>query len=168
MLKKIGCLGLPCVVAVCLILVWPVWAQEPAPNLELTTLKGERLTLAGLKGKVVVLNFFATWCGPCRMEMPELVKLQKELGGKGLQILGLAFSPKVMELKPKEVRKFIADFGLNYPVAIYGQKEIEAYGGVRAVPTTLFVDRQGRWAGGVQGLVSRKALMEKLSALLDG
>jgi peroxiredoxin len=137
------------------------WA-EPAPAMKLTTLKGEPLHLADLKGKVVLLNFFASWCAPCHKEAPDMVKLQAKLGPKGLTIIGLAVGSE-----RAEVEKFIAKYGLNYPVALYGDKEMEAYGGVRAVPTTVFVDRRGHLAGGVEGAVPMSTLEKKILELLE-
>jgi len=137
------------------------WA-EAAPNLELTTVKGELLKLADYKGKVVLLNFFGSWCGPCRKEAPELVKLQRKMQSEGLQIIGLAVSSPL-----KDVEEFIAKYEINYPVALYGEKELKSYGGVRAVPTTFFVDKNGEMAGGVEGLVPAKTLEEKIRELLS-
>jgi peroxiredoxin len=140
------------------------WAEvraEAAPDLRLTTVKGEELKLADYKGKVVLLNFFGSWCGPCRKEAPELVKLQRKMEAKGLQIIGLAVSSPL-----NDVKDFISKYKINYPVALYGEKELKSYGGVRAVPTTFFVDKKGQMAGGVEGLVPAKTLEDKVKELL--
>ena len=132
---------------------FPVAAEEGVPNLSLITMDGQPWKLSDYKGRVVLINFFATWCGPCRKEVPDLVKLQKELGEKGLSVVGLAFNSD-----PDAVVKFAAKYGINYPVAIYGKDEVEKYGGVTAVPTTFLVDRKGNLAGGAEGLIPRDVL----------
>lgn len=147
-------------------LLWSVWSgaevrAEAAPDLRLTTIKGQEFRLADYKGKVVLLNFFGSWCGPCRKEAPELVKLQTKMASQGLQIIGLAVSSPL-----KDVEAFMAKYKINYPVALYGEKELRSYGGVRAVPTTFFVDKKGNMAGGVEGLVPAKTLEEKVKELL--
>ena len=96
------------------------------------------------KGKVLVVNFWATWCAPCREEMPEFVKAQRELGEKGLQFVGIAID------QPDKVQEFAAEIGLNYPTLIggYGAIELSKTLGNRlgALPFTIIVDRSGRVA----------------------
>jgi len=102
---------------------------------------GKEQALGQWKGKVLVVNFWATWCVPCREEMPEFVKLQRELGDRGLQFVGIAIDD------PAKVRQFAAELGLNYPALIGGYGAVELSkslgNGVGALPYTLIVDRSG-------------------------
>jgi thiol-disulfide isomerase/thioredoxin len=103
---------------------------------------GKDEALAQWKGKVVVVNFWATWCAPCREEMPEFVRAQRELGGKGLQFVGIAID------EPDKVSRFVNELGLNYPALIggYGAMELsKALGNqMMALPFTVVLDRSGR------------------------
>jgi thiol-disulfide isomerase/thioredoxin len=112
---------------------------EPAPAFALKDLEGKPLSLEEAKGKVVLLNFWATWCGPCRAEIPDLIELQKEFKDK-LEIIALATD----EDDAEEVKKFVAKEGINYPVAMDDDKVSGEYGGVPALPTSFVIDPQGR------------------------
>jgi thiol-disulfide isomerase/thioredoxin len=119
------------------------------PLVDLVDLSGARLDLRALAGKVVVINFWATWCGPCRDEMPDLVALQAHYKDQ-LAIIGLSID----EGSVSGVQAFAKEFAVNYPVAIAGEAVIKAFGGVDVVPATFMVDRQGkivqRHAGRIQ------------------
>jgi peroxiredoxin len=110
----------------------------------LPDVKGQEQALAQWKGKVLVVNFWATWCAPCREEMPEFVNAQRELGGRGLQFVGIAID------QPDKVQEFAAEIGLNYPALIggYGAIELSKTLGNRigALPFTIIIDRSGRIA----------------------
>ena len=139
----------------------PAGAEEEPPDLSLVTIDGQPWKLSDHKGRVVIINFFATWCGPCRKEVPDLVELQEKHGEKGLTIIGLAYNSD-----PAEVSKFAQKYKINYPVAIYGKDQVQAYGGVSAVPTTFLVDRKGKVAAGSEGLIPKAVLEEKILELL--
>jgi thiol-disulfide isomerase/thioredoxin len=113
----------------------------PAPSLEVTTLTGQHLSLASLRGKVVLLNFWATWCGPCREEIPEFEKLQKQYAGQ-LQVVGMS----VDELTPAQVKKVADQMGINYPVAMAPVAIQKRFGGAPefpSIPVTMLIDKQG-------------------------
>ena len=112
---------------------------DPAPDFSLLGLDGKPVTLAGTLGKVVLLNFWATWCGPCRAEVPDLVALQTKYKDR-LQIIGLVIDDD----DQAAIRRFTRQFAINYPVALAtGQTRIE-FGGIPALPTSFVLDTQGR------------------------
>lgn len=121
---------------------------ESAPGFEVTSFSGQKLTPADWRGKVVILNFWATWCGPCRYEIPELVRLQKEFQGS-LQVVGLS----VDEAPAAQVKAFIDQFSVNYPVGIASDKVQNEFGGILALPTSFVLDRNGRVVQKHVGLV---------------
>jgi thiol-disulfide isomerase/thioredoxin len=110
----------------------------PAPALTVTTLDGRRLTLAALRGKVVLLNFWATWCGPCRMEIPEFEQLQRIYAGK-IQIVGLS----VDELPSSAVHAAAVKLHINYPVALASTALQTRFGPISTIPVTWVIDRAG-------------------------
>src|SRR5580658_730539 len=112
---------------------------DPAPDFKLTALDGKPLTLAALQGKVIFLNFWATWCGPCRAEVPDLIALQDRYKGR-LQIIGL----NVDDDDAAEIQKYVDESGINYPVAMTSNDVRLQYGGIPALPTSFVLDTQGR------------------------
>jgi cytochrome c biogenesis protein CcmG, thiol:disulfide interchange protein DsbE len=112
---------------------------DAAPAFQLNDLDGKPVSLAEAKGKIVLLNFWATWCGPCRAEIPDLVDLQKRYADK-LEIIALATD----EDDPDEVRRFILQSGINYRVAMTSDEVRRDYGGIAALPTAFVIDPQGR------------------------
>lgn len=112
---------------------------DTAPAFQLNDLDGKSFSLAEAKGKIVLLNFWATWCGPCRAEIPDLVDLQKRYADK-LEIIALATD----EDDADEVRRFVLESGINYRVAMISDEVRLAYGGVAALPTSFVIDPQGR------------------------
>lgn len=132
-----------------------------APAFSLTTLNGRRITLAGFRGKVVLLNFWATWCGPCRKEIPEFIKLQTQYAPAGLQIIGLSLDDDA-----QPVREFYKRFGMNYPVAMADERVGLLYRGTTVVPTTIVIGRDGRIAGRVLGAIKPGSFTEEIRSLL--
>jgi thiol-disulfide isomerase/thioredoxin len=120
---------------------------DPAPEFKLTGLDGKPVTLAASKGKVILLNFWATWCGPCRAEIPDLVEIQNKYKDR-LQILGLV----VDDDDQAAIKKFVAEFNINYPVAIATDDVRIQYGGIGALPTSFMVDSGGRVVQKHEGL----------------
>jgi len=120
---------------------------DPAPDFQLLGLDGKPVTLAGSKGKVVLVNFWATWCGPCRAEIPDLVELQKRYKDR-LQILGLVVDDEDLDA----IKKFAARFGINYPVAVATNDIRTQYGGIPALPTSFVLDSEGRVVQKHEGL----------------
>ena len=135
----------------------------PAHNFSLRSVGGEKIELSHYSGDVVLLNFWATWCGPCREEMPMLVNLQNDLDSRGFQVIGVS----VDEEGEAVVESFLEDFPLNYPVVIDEGELAAEYGAQYAVPTTVLIDRAGRVRHRVLGLVEEAELAGIVNELLD-
>jgi peroxiredoxin len=113
-------------------------SHGPAPTFSLTDINGQKLDLAAYKGKVVLLDFWATWCAPCRSEIAHFIELQDRYGPEGLQIIGVS-----MDDSDKPVKEFYAEHKMNYPVAMGDEKLADAYGGVLGLPVAFIIDREG-------------------------
>jgi thiol-disulfide isomerase/thioredoxin len=135
-----------------------------APDFELKLLGGEGKTmrLSSLKGKAVIVNFWATWCEPCKIEMPWLVELQKKYGSQGLQIIGVA----VDDTEEKNISDFSRKMGVNYPVLLGTEKVADLYGGVDGLPTNFFLDRSGKVVDHVLGLVGESVIEDAIKKSL--
>jgi cytochrome c biogenesis protein CcmG/thiol:disulfide interchange protein DsbE len=120
---------------------------DPAPEFKLTGLDGKPVTLADSKGKVILLNFWATWCGPCRAEIPDLVELQDKYKER-LQILGLVVDDDDQDA----IKDFVEKFSINYPVALATNDIRMQYGGIAALPTSFVLDAEGRIVQKHEGL----------------
>jgi thiol-disulfide isomerase/thioredoxin len=136
--------------------------QGLAPDFELQTLDGETFRLAEHRGHVVVLNFWATWCAPCRIEMPAFVRLQDEMRDQGVLFVGVALDREGAEV----VRPFAERTGVNYPIVLGDGLVTQRYGGVRAVPTTILIDRSGEMRYRHEGYITRGALARALRRLV--
>jgi cytochrome c biogenesis protein CcmG/thiol:disulfide interchange protein DsbE len=133
-----------------------------APDFTLKdVLEGKDFSLSQFKGKVLVINFFTFFCGPCREEMPDLNKINNELKGKGLQIIGIALSST-----PDQIRFLVKQLGLEYPVLSGTDKTGEAYGNVTVVPTTFIIDRQGKIVRGILGTRKKEEFVRLIQPLL--
>lgn len=125
---------------------WP--RNTPTPTLEALSLQGERLRLADFKGRVVLLNFWASWCEPCRVEMPSLQTLPALFGEDQLVVLAVNFKET-----PRRALQFVQSTGLTLPVLMDPQGEHARAWDVRVFPTTVLIDRQGRARQRVRGEV---------------
>jgi len=114
--------------------------EDIAPDFAYETLAGDTVTSSGLRGKVVLVNFWATWCPPCKVEMPLLQSMAERHAAAGLVVLGLSRD----QGPASGVRAFLAERGITYPVAIVGRDAETAFGGVRGYPTSFLLDRTGR------------------------
>jgi len=136
---------------------------QPAPEFELKSLDGKTVRLADFRGKAVLLNFWATWCQPCKIEMPWFVELQNKYGAQGLQVVGIAMD----DASEQDIAKFAKDMGVNYPVLIGKESVGDAYGGVQFLPTTFFLDRDGKVVDRVFGLKSRSDIEDDVKTALS-
>jgi thiol-disulfide isomerase/thioredoxin len=134
---------------------------DAAPDFQVDGIDGRPLSLAGERGKVVLLNFWATWCGPCRAEIPDLIELQKKYDQQ-LQIIGLA----VDEDDAAVVKQVVAQTGINYPVAMSPPETRMQYGGIAALPTSFVLDTQGRVVQKHEGLRDPALYETEIRALL--
>jgi thiol-disulfide isomerase/thioredoxin len=134
----------------------------PAPNFTLQTLDGKNLSLTDLRGKAVLVNFWATWCGPCKIETPWLVEMQNQYGSAGLQVVGVAMDDSGKE----DIEKFAKDMGVNYPVLIGKEAVGDAYGGVPALPESFFVGRDGKIVDRIIGLKGRDEIEDAIKKAL--
>lgn len=133
----------------------------PAADFTLKDLQGNEVTLSEYKGQVVVLNFWATWCIPCKVEMPWFVEFQKKYKDQGFTVLAVSLDDE-MEL----VQPFVDEYELNFPV-MWGSDEIaDKFGGIIALPTTLIIDREGNIVDSHTGLVSKSVYEDKIAELL--
>lgn len=113
--------------------------ESLAPDFSLPDLTGQKLDLSSYRGKVVLLDFWATWCDPCREEIPHFVELQNKYSDRGLQIIGVS-----MDDGPEPVREFYQRFKMNYPVVMGNAQTGELYGGVLGLPIAFLIGRDGR------------------------
>jgi len=137
-------------------------AQRNAPQFDLKDVKGRTVRLSDYRGKVVLINFWATWCPPCRAEMPDLVKLQGEHGKDGLQIIGVTYPPE----KKSRVRRFARNLKVNYPI-ILGTREIkDRFSSDETLPLTVVINRNGKVSDIISGILLREEFDEKIKPLL--
>lgn len=140
-----------------------VLGQETvAPRFALKDLNGRTVRLSDYRGKVVVINFWATWCPPCRAEMPDLIRLQREHAAQGLQIIGITYPPE----KKTRVRRFARSLKVNYPI-ILGTRELKArFSSDDTLPLTVVINRDGKVSEIISGLLLREEFDEKIKPLL--
>src|SRR5271167_2136714 len=134
-----------------------------APDFSLEALDGKTLRLSDLRGKAVLLNFWATWCGPCKIEMPWFVDFQNQYGSQGLQIVGVAMD----DASKEDIGKFAKDLGVNYPILIGKESVGDQYGGVPALPETFLIGRDGKIIDKIIGLKGKADIEESIRKALD-
>jgi peroxiredoxin len=139
--------------------------MKSAPDFTLQSLDGKAVHLSDFRGKAILLNFWATWCEPCKIEMPWIVDLQKQYSSQGLQVVGVAMD----DAGPEEIAKFTRHMGVNYPVVI-GRDEVgDAYGGLPFLPTTFYIGRDGKIVDKVFGIRGRGEIEDDIKkALAEG
>ena len=137
-------------------------SERVAPDFALPAMTGGTFRLSEQRGKVVVLNFWATWCAPCLREMPDFAALQRELGARGVVFVGVSIDEGGWDV----VRPFAARVGVNYPLVLDDGRMAERFGGTGILPTTYVIDRAGRVRIYADGAVTREDLRPILLALL--
>lgn len=141
-----------------------------APDVTFSTLDGKTLRLADYRGQVVLVNFWATWCGPCRIEMPWFIEFQRQYGEKGFTILGVAMDDNPSVVGPwLEKERFEVDgqpATINYPIVIGNDDIANRFGGIIGMPTTLVISRDGKLAKRFIGLVSHEQIEAEIEKQL--
>jgi thiol-disulfide isomerase/thioredoxin len=132
-----------------------------APAISLMDIEGKKLDLADYKGKVVLLDFWATWCGPCRIEIPGLMEMQNKYANQGFSVIGIS-----MDDESGSVVEFYKEFKMNYPVAVGNQRIGELYGGIFGLPTTFLIGRDGRIYAKHMGATDVSVMEDEVQQLL--
>jgi peroxiredoxin len=133
------------------------------PEFALKDLSGKQVKLSDYRGKIVVVNFWATWCAPCRMEIPAFIKLREQYRAKGLEVIGISLDT---EDDSEGVATFVSSVRINYPVVVGNKEVVEAFGPINAIPTTFIIDRQGRIKGRHLGMLSFDEVENAIKPLL--
>jgi len=137
--------------------------RKPAPDFTLTDANGNSVKLSDYRGKVVLLNFWATWCGPCAIEIPWFIEFEQQYKAQGLEIIGVAMD----EDGWKAVKPYITEHKVNYRVLLGNDSVTQLYGGVESLPTTFLVDREGKFAFSPHvGLAGKNEYLQEIQSLL--
>ena len=145
---------------------------KPAPAFALEDLSGNMVSLSKYKGKALLINFWATWCGPCKLETPWLVDLRNQYASQGFEVIGVSTDDidrgdkeKLGEEK-KEIARFVEQMHMPYPVLIEGDLLSKPYGGLDAMPTSFFVDRTGKVVAAQMGITSKDDIASNIRKAL--
>jgi thiol-disulfide isomerase/thioredoxin len=135
---------------------------QPAPSWALVDLQGKPVTSESLKGKVVIVDFWATWCGPCRAAIPHLMELQKAYKDKGFEVVGVS----VDQQGPGVVQSYVTKQQIPYTIAMGNQKIVSDFGGIRGIPTAFIISQDGKIYRKIVGLVPREQYEKDVKTLL--
>jgi cytochrome c biogenesis protein CcmG/thiol:disulfide interchange protein DsbE len=133
-----------------------------APDFRLKDLESNLVSLSDFRGKIVIIDFWATWCPPCRKGIPEFVELQEEYGNDKLVVLGINMDQGDLSVVPK----FAEEYEINYPVLYFTPQVVAEYGGIRGIPTTFVIDKEGYVRHGVQGYQEKESFKQVIDTLL--
>lgn len=136
--------------------------RKQAPNFTLKDADGRNVSLSDYKGKVVLLNFWATWCGPCKIEIPWFVDFEQKYKDRGFAVLGVSMDEEGWEV----VKPYLSKNKINYRILVGDEQVAKNYGGLDALPTTLVIDRNGAITSTHEGLVSKSTYEKEIVALL--
>jgi cytochrome c biogenesis protein CcmG/thiol:disulfide interchange protein DsbE len=137
--------------------------RKEAPDFALKDADGKLVKLSDYRGKVVLLDFWATWCGPCKIEIPWFMEMQRKNKDRGFEVLGVAMDDEGWEA----VKPFASKLAMNYRLVVGNDQTAQMYGGVDALPTTFLIDRGGKIAAVHVGLTSRKDIEDGVEQLLQ-
>jgi thiol-disulfide isomerase/thioredoxin len=144
----------------------------PAPTVSFQNLNGQTVSLSQYRGKVVLVNFWATWCEPCRAEIPELIQFQQEYGNKGFTVLGVAMDQEGKSV----VAPFVAkpqfqvggkDVAMNYPIVLGNDKVATQFGGIIGLPTSYVISKRGEVVKRVIGMIDQQGINRLIQRLLS-
>lgn len=136
-------------------------APSAAPDISLRDMNGDTVKLSDFKGKVIILDFFATWCPPCKEEIPDFIELQKQYGEQGFVMVGVSLTPAA------DVKPFAERLRVNYTVLIGDDKSNAAYGPIRSIPTTFVIDKEFNIAKKYIGYRSKETFENDIKELLS-
>ena len=137
--------------------------NAPAPSLALKDLKGRTVRLSDFRGKVVLVNFWATWCPPCRAEMPDLVEFQRRYRARGLQVIGITYPPN----DRTEIRRFVRQLKVNYPIVLGSREARALFDEGEVLPLTVVIDREGVVRELIEGILLPEEFEQKIKPLLQ-
>jgi thiol-disulfide isomerase/thioredoxin len=153
------------VVLATLLIVLPAVAAGQsieAPAVKLKDLRGRTVRVGDYRGKVVLINFWATWCPPCRAEMPDLVRWQRQYRSRGLQVIGITYPPTEL----RAVRQFIRSIGVNYPVLLGAEETKAMFDPGEALPFSVVIDREGKIRDKIENIILPEEFEQKVKPLL--
>ena len=136
---------------------------QDLPTLELKDIHGRTFRLSDYKGKVVLLNFWATWCPPCRAEMPEMVSWQRKYRKRGLQFVGITYPPTDL----RKVRTFARRIKINYPIVLGTKQTMALFSETETLPITVVIDRNQKIREVIEGILLPEEFEQKIKPLLD-
>lgn len=150
--------------AAALLVLAPLSAHaRQAPSFSVKTLEGKPVRLAELRNKPVIVDFWATWCGPCRASMPHLSSMQSRYEKQGLTVIGMS----VDDGGPQDVRKFANKLGVKFTLAMANDEILDAYGPIRSIPTTFFISRKGEIVRRVVGYIDGETMEDYVKEILN-
>ncbi|MCB0747658.1 MAG: TlpA family protein disulfide reductase [Ignavibacteriales bacterium] len=130
--------------------------------------KSNLVNLSDFKGKVVILDFWATWCPPCRKGIPDLIEIKKELKEKGVEVVGISLDGFTRGGATKnDVIPFIKEYGINYPILVGDLNVAQQYGGIQSIPTSFVIDKEGYIVSYYQGLISKEQYLSDINKALS-
>ena len=135
---------------------------KPAPDFTLPDLAGQAIRLSDFKGRIVLLDFWATWCGPCRREAPDLIELQKKFAHKGFSVIGIAWDEEGRAV----VEPYARRLGINYPVMVGTPQVSQAYGGIQALPMVYLIGRDGKVRATFEGAQDKSKIERAIRAMM--
>jgi len=145
---------------------------KPAPPFTLEDLSGKKVSLADFKGRALAINFWATWCAPCKVETPWLIDLRSQYAAQGFEVLGISADdidrkdPRKLSDEKQEIARFVHKMQMPYPVLIDGDSISEPYGGLDALPTTFFLNRNGAVVAAQMGMTTKNDLERNIKKAL--
>ena len=143
--------------------VKPDKERKPAPEFSLKDSDGKVVHLSDYKGKVVLLDFWATWCGPCKIEIPWLKEFQRKFRDRGFEVIGVSMDEEGWQV----VKPFVTELAINYRIVIGDDSTAQLYGGVDALPTAFVIDREGKIAAVHVGLTSKGEIEHGIEQVLQ-
>lgn len=128
--------------------------DKPAPGFAVTTLDGKSVSLVDYHGKAILVNFWATWCGNCKLEMPWLAQLREKYANQGFEVLGVLTN----NASPEKIERLKEQYGVKYPILMCNHATAQAYGGLSELPASFFIDRRGKIVAEMGGADSEQAI----------